>query len=75
MLPCLPSIPCLKKFRDDFVCVALGRQDGVKLAQITEDFGVHGLISSEWIRQADVENDEKAGTTKVESAENRALRR
>ena len=67
--------PYPQEFRDDVVRVSRAREDGVTLAQIAKDFGVHEMTLSKWMRQADVEDGEKSGTTKAESAENRELKK
>jgi transposase len=36
-------VPYPQEFRDDVVCVARNRPDGVTLAQIAKDFGVHEM--------------------------------
>ena len=63
--------PYPQEFRDDVVRVARAREDGVTLAQIAKDFGIHEMTLSKWMRQADVEDGEKPGVTRADSAENR----
>ena len=48
-------VPYPQEFRDDVVRVARNRPDGVTLAQIAKDFGVHEMTLSKWLRQAGVE--------------------
>jgi transposase len=67
--------PYPKEFRDDVVRVARNRDDGVTLEQIAADFGVHPMTLSKWMRQADVDEGAKPGTSSNESAELRELRR
>ena len=67
--------PYPQEFRDDVVRVARAREDGVTLAQIAKDFGIHEMTLSKWMRQADIENGEKPGATRAESAENRELKK
>ncbi|MFW3386649.1 UNVERIFIED_CONTAM: IS3 family transposase [Kocuria sp. CPCC 205274] len=67
--------PYPQEFRDDVVRVARSREDGVTLAQIAKDFGIHEMTLSKWMRQADVEDGEKPGATRAESAENRELKK
>ena len=67
--------PYPQEFRDDVVRVARSREEGVTLAQIAKDFGTHEMTLSKWMRQADVEDGAKPGTTKAESAENRELKK
>lgn len=68
-------VPYPEEFRDDVVRVARNREKGVTLAQIAKDFGVHGMTLSKWLRQAALEDGEKPGVTRTESAENRELKK
>ncbi len=68
-------VPYPEEFRDDVVRVARNREKGVTLAQIAKDFGVHEMTLSKWLRQAAVEDGEKPGVTRSESAENRELKK
>ena len=68
-------VPHPQEFRDDVVRVARNREKGVTLAQIAKDFGVHEMTLSKWMRQAAVEEGEKPGATRSESAENRELKK
>nr|WP_238153667.1 IS3 family transposase [Streptomyces xinghaiensis] len=67
--------PYPEEFRDDVVRVARNRGKGVTLAQIAKDFGVHEMTLSKWLRRAAVEDGEKPGVTRSESAENRELKK
>ncbi|MFI7585013.1 IS3 family transposase [Kocuria sp. M1N1S27] len=67
--------PYPQEFRDDVVRVARNREDGVTLAQIAKDFGIHEMTLSKWMRQADVEDGEKPGVTRADSTENRELKK
>jgi transposase len=67
--------PYPREFRDDVVRVARNRDDGVTIEQIASDFGVHPMMLSKWLRQADIDEGAKPGTTRSESAELRELRR
>ncbi|HPQ85976.1 MAG TPA: IS3 family transposase [Mycobacterium sp.] len=67
--------PYPKEFRDDVVRVARNREDGVTIEQIAADFGIHPMTLSKWMRQADVDDGAKPGTSRSESAELRELRR
>ena len=67
--------PCPQEFREDVVRVARSRQDGVTIALIARDFGVHEMTSHEWIRQADVDDGIRPGKTREDSTELRDLRR
>ena len=64
-----------QEFREDVVRVARSREDGVTLAQIAKDFGVHVGTLDKWMRQARIEAGEQPGQTSSESAEVRELRK
>ncbi|BCO99328.1 transposase [Mycobacterium intracellulare] len=61
--------PYPKEFRDDVVRVARSREDGVTIEQIAAGFGVHPITLSKWMRQADIDDGAKPGTTTSESSE------
>jgi len=67
--------PYPREFREDVVRVARNRDDGVTIEQIAADFGVHPMTLSKWMRQADIDDGTKPGSTTSESAELRELRR
>jgi transposase len=67
--------PYPREFRDDVVRVARNRDDGVTLERIADDFGVHVMTLSKWLRAADVDDGVKPGVTVEQAAENRELRR
>lgn len=67
--------PYPKEFRDDVVAVARGREPGVTLKQIAEDFGISEASLTNWLKAADVEDGKRPGVTKDESEELRRLRR
>ena len=67
--------PYPREFRDDVVRVARQRDDGVTIRQVATDFGISETCLQNWLRQADVENGNRPGTTVSESAELRELRR
>ncbi|WP_113975440.1 IS3 family transposase, partial [Nocardia puris] len=67
--------PYPKEFRDDVVRVARNRDDGVTLEQVAADFGVHPMTLSKWMRQAEIDDGNKPGTTRSESVELRDARR
>lgn len=69
------SKPFPKEFREDVVRVARGREPGVTLERIASDFGVHPITLSKWIRQADIDDGAKPGTSRSDSAELRAANR
>ena len=67
--------PYTREFRDDVVRVARNRDDGMTLEQIANDFGVHPMTLSKWLRQADIHDGTKPGTTTGDSAGLRQARR
>lgn len=67
--------PYPREFRDDVVRVARQRGPGVTLESVAEDFGIHVMTLSKWMRQASIDVGEKSGVTSVEAKENRELRR
>ena len=69
------SKPYPKDFRDDVVRVARNRGPGVELSQIAKDFGVHFTTQYSWMKEADIEDGDRSGTTAVQSAELREAKR
>ena len=67
--------PYPKEFREDVVRVARQRGPEVTLESIAEDFGIHVMTLSKWMRQASIDAGEKTGVTSAEAKENRELRR
>ncbi len=67
--------PYPKEFREDVVRVARARPEGVTLAQVAKDFGVHEMTLSKWLRRAAIEDGTRPGQTWEESAELAELRR
>ena len=67
--------PYPQEFRDDVVKVARNRPDGTTLEQIANDFGIHPMTLSGWLKKAAIEDGERPGTTAAESAENRELKK
>ena len=67
--------PYPKEFRDDVVRVARNREPGQHLRQIAADFGISESCLTNWLRNADVEDGTKPGTTNEESRENRELKK
>ncbi len=55
--------------------VARNHEKGATLAQTARDFGVREMTLSKWLRRAAVEDGEKPGVTRSESAENRELKK
>ncbi len=58
-------------------CRARGRsrEDGVTLAQIAKDFGVHEMTLHKWIRQADIDDGNRPGKSREDSTELRDARK
>ncbi|MCP2242709.1 transposase [Lentzea aerocolonigenes] len=67
--------PYPQEFRDDVVRVARDREPGVTVEQIAKDFGVHPMTLFKWLRQAEIEDGAKPGTSRAESAELREARK
>ena len=67
--------PYPQEFREDVVRVARSREDGVTIAQISKDCGVHEMTLHKWSRQADIEDGNHPGRTREHSTELRELRR
>jgi transposase len=65
--------PYPREFRADVVAVA--RKNESSLKQIAKDFGISESCLSNWMRQADVEDGNRAGVTQAESAELREMRK
>ncbi len=55
--------PYPREFREDVVAVARRRESGVTIKQIATDFGVSEATLQNWLRQADVEEGNRAGQT------------
>lgn len=54
--------PYPREFRDDVVRVARQRDPGVTLEQIATDFEIHPMTLSTWLRKANEEDEESAGS-------------
>ncbi|XNZ00136.1 IS3 family transposase [Micrococcus luteus] len=67
--------PYPQEFREDVVRVARSREDGITIAQIAKDFGVHEMTLHKWIRQADIDDGNRPGKSREESAELREARK
>lgn len=65
--------PHPKEFRDDVVAVA--RRGEAPLSQIARDFGISDSCLRNWMRAADVEDGNRPGVTRPESAELREANR
>jgi transposase len=71
---CAVPKPYPKEFRDDVVNVARRREPGQTIKQIAADFGIAESCLRNWMRQADVEDGVKPGTTAAENTELREAR-
>lgn len=67
--------PYPQEFRDDVVAVARGREPGVLLKQIAEDFGISESTLSNWLKAAGVEEGTRPGVSRDAAEELRQLRR
>jgi len=65
--------PHPKEFRDDVVAVA--RKGEASIAKLAADFGISESCLRNWMRQADVEDGVRPGTTAAENSELREARR
>jgi transposase-like protein len=72
---CTVPKPYPREFRDDVVNVARSREPGQSLKQIAADFGIAESCLRNWMRDADVEDGVKPGTTAAENAELREARK
>lgn len=67
--------PYPQEFRDDVVRVAKNRPAGVTLEEIANDFGIHPMTLSKWLRKAANTENQPSGGSKAESAELREAKR
>ena len=65
--------PYPQEFREDVVRVARSREDGITIAQIAKDFGVHEMTLHKWIRQADIDDGVTPGVSSAEAQRVREL--
>lgn len=65
--------PFPEEFRRDVVAVARKRE--APLFQIAKDFGVSEATLHNWLKKADIEDGNRPGATKEESAELRELKK
>ena len=72
---CTVPKPYPKEFRDDVVKVARSREPGQQLKQIAADFGISESCLTNWLKQADIEDGVKPGTTAAENAELRQAKK
>ncbi|OLT16283.1 transposase [Serinicoccus sp. CUA-874] len=62
-----------KEIRDDVVAVA--RKGETRIAKLAADFGISESCLRNWLRQGDVEDSVRPGTTAAENAELRRAKR
>ena len=67
--------PYPQEFRDDVVKVAKNRPEGVTLEQIANDFGIHPMTLSGWMKKERIESGDEPGGTSTEAAELREARK
>lgn len=56
-----------QEFGEGVVRVARSRQDGVTLARIAKDFGIHGMTLHEWVRQVARRDRDAVGSGPVDA--------
>jgi transposase len=61
------------EFRRDVVAVARRRE--ASQSQIAKDFGISEATLYNWMKQADIEDGQRPGTTTADAAEARALKK
>lgn len=67
--------PYPQEFRDDVVRVAQNRPTGVTLEEIANDFGIHPMTLSKWLRKAANLDGDSLKSPGVDSDELRAAKR
>ena len=67
--------PYPREFREDVVNVARRRERGQTVKVIAADFGIAESCLRNWMRQADVEDGCKPGTTAAENTELREAKK
>lgn len=67
--------PYRQEFSDDIVAVARGREPGLTLKQIPDDFEISEASLENWLKAADVEVGRRPGVTSEEAAELREPKR
>jgi transposase len=67
--------PYPREFREDVIRVARSREPGVMLKTIAADFGISESCLANWLRQADVEDGIKPGTTAAENEDLKKAKR
>jgi transposase len=72
---CTVPKPYPKEFREDVVNVARNREPGQTIRQIAANFGIAESCLRNWLRQADVEDGLKPGTTAADNTELREAKK
>jgi transposase len=72
---CTMPKPFPKEFREDVVRVARSREPGQSLKQIAADFGIAESCLRNWLRQADVEDGLKPGSTVADNIQLREAKK
>lgn len=72
---CTVPKPYPREFREDVVNVARRRERGQTVKVIAADFGIAESCLRNWMRQADVEDGCKPGTTAAENTELREAKK
>ena len=67
--------PYPREFREDVVSVARGREPGVTIEQIAEDFGVQTMTLQKRLQRAAVDEGAKPGQSRTEGVELREARK
>ena len=67
--------PYPRECREDVVRVGRAHEDGITLAQIAREFGIHEMTLHKWLRQTDIEDGNRSRRTPEESSELRDARR
>ena len=67
--------PYPKEFRDDVVRVARNRAPGQHLKQMAADFWISESCLANWLKQADVDDGQRPGTSAAEGSELREARK
>ena len=62
-----------REFREDVVAIARRRE--VSFAQVAKDFGISETCVQKWVRQAEIDDGVKPGSTAAENAELREAKK
>jgi len=63
------------EFCEDVVRVGCARETGVSLAQVANDFGIHGMTLNKWLCKADNDEMSTPGSSTADDADLRDLKR